>query len=238
MNKIKEFYNKNPKSYDLFESRINEFPLLKELREKENNLLKHGAGKKVFYFATGSGFHITQLAKAGAKVFTLDFSEEMIKIACKKLEKEGIEFEVLRGVSSFSKQFLDEKAGKNPKKLLIAVTDMRKVSLPKNYFDYVFCYCTLPLVGKKNIESILKKMLEWSRNGAVSIYRKESLPKLKEYYNKAGFNSWINGESIFIEGGFEYYCANPKEIKGIIEENKKLETIETGLGIIYLWKEK
>ena len=82
MENVKTFYDKNAHKANSFEEEIlrnkERFPLLYALRKKEQELLKKGANKKVFYFASGSGSHVLELAKLKAKIVTLHFSIELI----------------------------------------------------------------------------------------------------------------------------------------------------------------
>ena len=236
---IKGFYNSNAKKVNLFEDEItgnpSKFPLLHELRKSEHGLLEKGAGKKVLYFAAGSGQHILQLMKLGAEVVTLDFSEEMISLTCDRLRREGMTFKVVSGVTDVKSEYLDAFFKENPNTVLILLADIRGAEFPRDYFDWQFCYCTLPLLGRAEIQKVLERMLSWSKNGAVSIYDIEKLPILDQYYRDFGYNTHITGQTIAIEGGFEYYCISNQETTRIIQRQKKLSIHETGIARIYIW---
>lgn len=237
MSNVKEFYDKHSYKYEEFEAEalINseKYPLLYDIRNKERNLLDKARGKKVFYFATGSGSDIAYLAKIGAKIVTLDFSIEMINRTIDRLKEENVTFELLQNRTGFTKEFIDNFFDSG-KQVLILLADINDIVLPENYFDYTFCYCTLPLL-QKNWHNVLKKMISISKNGAVSVYLKEKIAFLHQYYTDFGFDSQVEDRTIFLKGGFAYYCIPPEEIIKSIEEEKKLEIIDVGLGKIYIW---
>jgi len=241
MSSIQEFYNTHAARYEEFEGEALQkretYPLLYDIRHEERRLLERGEGKRVFSFATGSGQDVASLAKSGAKVVTLDFSFEMIKRTCERLRKEGIGFMIGKNISYLTREFLDTFFEKNPRTVLILLGNIQDISLPKDYFDYTFCYCTLPLLGREAIHT-LKKLLFTSKNGAVSVYDKEKLPVLHTYYTEFGFNSAVSGRVLSLEGGFEYSAIPPADMKQIMEQEKHLEIVESGLGKIYLWSEK
>jgi len=240
MQEVKNFYDNNSEKYGKFEEEalINyeKYPLLFAIRNRERKLLDNGARKKVLYFATGSGSDILYLSRMGAKIVTIDFSLEMINRTINRLKKEGTSFELFKERKELTKDFLD-KFFEGGKQVMIIHADINKVTFPEDYFDYAFCYCTLPHLGDE-IEETLKKLLSASKKGVVSIYEKENLPELNKYYNDFGFESGIEDRTIKIKGGFIYYCIPLKEIKKIIEEKRNLEIIHIGLGNIFIWSQK
>lgn len=237
MVKIGDFYNNNAGKYEEFENQalINheKYPLLFAIRNRERSFVSKAVKKKVLYFATGGGNDVLHLANLGNKVVTVDFSIGMINKATKKLDDAGVKFDLVKGEKHLTKVFLDEFFS-NGKQVLIINADINEVNFPENYFDHAFCYCTLPHMGK-DFEPTLKKLLLSSKNGAVSVYEKENLPHLENYYNDYGLNSHIEDRTIRIEGGFAYYVIPPGEIKEVIEKYKKLEVVHVGLGNIFVW---
>jgi len=238
MSTIKEFYDNHSFKYEEFEAEAltnkDKYPLLYTIRNRERELLSKGKDKKVFYFATGSGSDIVHLTKMGAKVVTLDFSIEMINRTCDRLKKEDIGYSLLKDKTELTPKFMDDFFENNKGHVLILLADTHDIKFPQDYFDYIFCYCTLPLLSDKTMET-LKELLRISKNGAVSVYDKDKLPILHQYYIDFGFNSQIINRTIYLEGGFEYYAIPSSEVKETIEKEKKLEIIEIGIGKIYLW---
>jgi ubiquinone/menaquinone biosynthesis C-methylase UbiE len=236
MNGVKDFYDHHSEKYEKFETEAllnyEKYPLLFAIRNRERGLLSNASGKKVLYFATGSGSDILHLTKLGAKIVTIDFSLEMINRTMARFKKENVDFELLKN-QPLTKQTLDEFfTGK--KQVLILHADINQASFPRDYFDYCFCYCTLPHLGEE-IEETLKKLVTAAKNGAVSVYEKESLPELSNYYNSVGFKSEASDRTIKIQGGFVYHCTPPETVKKIIQSQRKLEIIHIGLGNIFNW---
>ncbi|MBU2100894.1 class I SAM-dependent methyltransferase [Candidatus Micrarchaeota archaeon] len=238
MSSVKEFYNNHSFKYEQFEAQAltnkEKYPLLFQIRTKERQLLEKGFNKKVFYFATGSGSDIVHLNKSGAKIVTLDFSIEMINRTIDRMKKEGVAYKLLKNQNHLTEEFINNFFEQNPNDVLVIFADIKQLKLPKNYFDYCFCYCTLPLL-EDAWQEVLLKMLFSSKNGAVSVYLKERISHLKDYYIDFGFNSNIAGRTICLEGGFVYYCIPPEKIIEVIEKEKSLEIIDSGLGKIYFW---
>ncbi len=240
MESVKTFYDKNAHKANSFEEEIlrnkERFPQLYALRKKEQELLKEGTNKKVFYFAGGSGSHVLELAKLKAKIVTLDFSLAMINKTCEKLTKKGIGFKVVKETSKLTEEDIDSYFKENQKNVLIIMGDIKEVELPLNYFDWTFCYCTLSLIEKHSRLQVLKKLLSISKNGVISIYNKDKLPILEKYYQEFGFKAKIKKDTISIEGGFEYQCIPSFQIKQLIKPKRSLEIIQVDLGKIYVWR--
>lgn len=241
MQEVKNFYDKNSERYEEFEAEAllnyGKYPLLFAIRNRERNLVSKAVKKKVLFFAAGSGYDILHLANLGNKIVTIDFSMGMIDKTMKRLEKADVEFELLNEGKELTEEFLNDFFADEKKQVMIINADISKISFPEDYFDYAFCYCTLPHLGK-SIENTLKKLLSSSKNGAVSVYEKENLPYLSSYYNDFGFKAKVEDRTITIQDGFLYYCIPPEEVKRIIEEKRKLEIVHIGLGNIFVWTPK
>ncbi len=236
MPSIKEFYDKHSYPYEKFEAvalhDADRFPLLHAIRNRERALLDRAANKKVLYFATGSGHDISHLAEIGAQIVTMDFSMEMINRTMDRLRRKQIPFKFEPEKVDFSAESLDNTLANN--KILILNKDIFELKLPKDYFDYAFCYCTLPLLEDK-WQRGLSMLLDTAKNGAVSVYEVEKLTELHKYYTEFGFTSTIKDRTIHLEGGFAYYAIPPHEVIKHIERLKKLEVTTIGLGKIYQW---
>lgn len=233
------FYEKNADQYVAFERLIEKdpkkFPLLVKLRQREQDLLRQCRGHKTFYFATGSGTNALTLVRSGAHVVTLDFSAAMISKAKDWFDEKGVTYRIISH-NYFSQDTLDNHLESEPNKVLVINGDFRETTFPDGYFDDVFCYCTLPLLGERWEES-LGKLLSISKSGAVSVYDYEQRETLREYYARAGFNSYVEGKIVFKEGGFAYECLDPEKMKALICPKKKLVIEQVGLGKIYRWTE-
>ena len=238
---VKDFYDNHSHQYEEFETAAlresGKFPLLFEIRSRERELLDRAKEKKVFYFATGSGSDISHLAgNLGAKVVTLDFSQEMIRRTEDRLTREGIGYETLEDGETLTAHDLDAFFNSNPTKVLILKADIQGVKLPDQYFDDCFCYCTLPLLGSESIP-VLKQLTKTASQGAVSVYDKDKLLILNGYYTEFGFKSKAEGHTITLEGGFEYtHIPTSKMEKALRDVQKNTEIIQVGLGKIYNWK--
>ncbi len=84
----KAFYNKIARFYDLLANH-SEAPIRKQAVE----MLAPLAGEKILEIGFGTGHGLVKLARSvgnEGKVYGVDFSEEMVKIAQKRLEKESL----------------------------------------------------------------------------------------------------------------------------------------------------
>ncbi len=75
---------------EIYDGEDNPLVLLEELHIR--SLIRPVAGLTVADIGCGTGRHAVQLAKAGAKVTAMDFSEEMLKRACQKPGAETVTF--------------------------------------------------------------------------------------------------------------------------------------------------
>lgn len=242
MPSIRNFYDNHSEMYEQFEAaalvEAEKYPLLFSIRQKERRLLDVSQGKKVFYFATGSGSDIAYLASLSARVVTVDFSREMIRRTQERLERTGISSLLKDTISMLTSEDLERFFTDHPDSVFIVHRDIASLTLPDNYFDYCFCYCTLPLLGDAAL-SILKRLVTTAQHGAVSVYDCDKLPVLQNYYRNFGFRSEVFGDTISLEGGFRYTAIPPEQMRTTVEkQNKLLTVISVGLGNIYCWSPK
>lgn len=235
---VRDFYDTHSKKYEQFEAaalaEAEEYPLLFAIRQKERELLAAAQRKKVFYFATGSGSDVAYLNSLHARVFTLDFSREMIRRTQERLDSSGILYSLDVTVSKLTSEDLDSFFIDHPTSVFIVQADIGSLTLPNDYFDYCFCYCTLPLLGDAAL-STLQRLMATAKNGAVSVYDKDKLPILQRYYQDFGFSSEVHDDAITLEGGFKYTAIPSEYIKNTIAEQRRLNIISVGLGNIYCW---
>ncbi len=206
MPNVRDFYNNHSEMYEQFEAaalvEAEKYPLLFAIRQKERTLLDAAQGKKVLYFATGSGSDIEYLASLNARVVTVDFSREMIRRTQERLEIAGISSSFKDTVSMLTSEDLDRFFTDHLDSVFIIHRDIASLTLPDDYFDYCFCYCTLPLLGRTSLQ-ILQGLLATAQHGAVSVYDRDKLPILQNYYRDFGFRSDVLGDTITLEGGLD-----------------------------------
>jgi ubiquinone/menaquinone biosynthesis C-methylase UbiE len=125
-------------------------------------LKKYAPGKNILDYGCGHGLHAIQMSKFGAqKVTGIDLSEESLKIARKRAEKEKIT----------NVQFLK--------------TDAERLDLPDNSFDIVFDGGTFSSI---NIETGLKEIARVLKSDGLLIgietLGHNPLANLKRWLNK------------------------------------------------------
>lgn len=241
MESVQDFYDAHAERYEEFErvalAEEERFPLLHQIRRKERALITRLVlpGDKVFYFATGSGNDIVHLAgDLEARVVTLDFSECMISKAMKQLEDRRLLYVIDDVPEYIDARKLNKFFKRNPDYVILLKGDIMNTWLPPDYFDFCFCYCTLPLLGDASV-STLHKLSISAKSGAVSVYDAEKLPTLAEYYRAFGFEPTVVGRTIRLEGGFEYTSIPEEVMRETLSPHRSLEVISVGLGKIYQW---
>jgi len=125
---------KNVKEYDRVYSlgQNHKYPNLNLVRIQKK-YLKNNSGK-ILDFGCGSGENSLFLSSCGYKVFSLDASNEALKIVRRKNSKI-----------------------KNKLKIFL-FTNLNKLPFKDNYFDYVVCLSVISLLGsKKNIIKLIKE---------------------------------------------------------------------------------
>lgn len=95
----------------------------------------------------------------------------------------------------------------------------------------------MPLLGDASLQT-LDKLLSSSRSGAVSVYDADKLPVLAEYYRAFGFTPTLVGETIRLDGGFEYISIPEEVMVDTICRLRDFTIIQIGLGKIYQWQPK
>ena len=136
----KAFYNKISKVYDLLADQSEE-PVRREGLEK----LNAHPGEKVLEIGFGTGHCLIALAQAvgaAGKVYGIDLSDEMLKIAQENLEKEGLADRV---------ELICEDAGKLPH--------------AAESLDAIFMSFTLELFDTPEIPNVLKECKRALRPG-------------------------------------------------------------------------
>lgn len=235
MPSVIDFYNQHSEQYRAFEIQIESepqrFPLLYALREKEKELLKSvPKNSVVLYAAGGTGINPAILAKAGAAVTTVELAPEMVKLICQTLKQEGIGYQLIEETTRPDFQIPISQ----PSEVTIVIDDLRKLQIPRDQFERVYSYCTLPLLGG-DWKHVLKNMVESVPWGVVSVYDPQHKQILAQYYEAAGFRTKINGNTIYKEGGFEYSFLDQNKVAPIIESRRNLKIVSAGIGKLLLW---
>lgn len=105
--------------------------------------MKDLSGKKVLDFGCGEGEVSTQLAKLGAYATGVDISPELIDVARKRAELDGVQDHV---------EFM--------------VCDIEETPLPRQKFDILFCYAVLHHI---DIRSAFPRLLATLKPGGMAI---------------------------------------------------------------------
>lgn len=173
----KKIWNKIAPEWHEFRTRPSEYTL-KFLKNKSGNILD---------FGSGSGRHLVKINKG--KMWLVDFSKEMIKLA-------------------------KEKAKKNKIKAEFFVSDLTKLPFKDNFFDSAIAIASLHCVeGKENREKAVKELFRVLKKGAevdIAVWNKNS----KKFKNssKEKYVKWRN------KGERYYYLFDEKEIHELFKK--------------------
>jgi ubiquinone/menaquinone biosynthesis C-methylase UbiE len=154
--------------------------------ESTIEFLKKQKGK-ILDFGSGSGRHLIKI-KSG-KMYLLDFSEGMIKLAKEKAKKENIDAE-------------------------FAVSSMIKTNYENNFFDGAICISALHCLNKSEQKKAIKEIYRILKPKAqifVGVWNKDS-KRLKRHKGKETLIKWNN------KGQRYYYLFNEKEIHNLFEK--------------------
>ena len=154
--------------------------------ESTIEFLKKQKGK-ILDFGSGSGRHLIKI-KSG-KMYLLDFSEGMIKLAKEKAKKENIDAE-------------------------FAVSSMTKTNYENNFFDGAICISALHCLNKSEQKKAIKEIYRILKPKAqifVGVWNKDS-KRLKRHKGKETLIKWNN------KGQRYYYLFNEKEIHNLFEK--------------------
>jgi len=154
--------------------------------ESTIEFLKKQKGK-VLDFGSGSGRHLIKI-KSG-KMYLLDFSENMIKLAKKKAKEEKIDAE-------------------------FAVSSMVKTPYENNFFDAAICISALHCLNKSEQKKAVKELyriLKPKSQIFIGVWNKES-KRLKRHKGKETLIKWND------KGERYYYLFDEKEIHDLFEK--------------------
>jgi SAM-dependent methyltransferase len=234
---IRQFYQDNAVPYEAFERMAlvgrQKATLLYDIRRREQQQLGTARrGSLVLYFAAGSGGDMAKLARRGARVVGIDFSPRMLALAERRLRAADVPFRRIKDAAVRSGRKLEGLAEGS---VLLVEADIDGLVFDHDTFDYLFCYCTLPLLGSR-AEKTLRRLMTWCRAGYVSVYKREKIAILAKYYHRYGFSPRITRWGLSLNGGFHYYCLPHSAIMRVMKEALVRGTPEeVGLGRIYRW---
>lgn len=153
--------------------------------ENAVEFLKKASGN-VLDLGSGSGRHLTKIKKG--KMFLLDFSEKMLKLAEKKAKKEKIEAEFI-------------------------VSELEKIPKPDGFFDYAICVSALHCIEtkEKRKKSVLELYRTLKKNGEVyiGVWNKDS-----KRFKKGAKEKLVGWGEI---GKRYYYLYDEKEIHDLFK---------------------
>ena len=150
---------------------------------------KTSSERKILDFGSGSGRNLMKI-KSG-KMYLLDFSEGMIKLAKEKAKKENIEAE-------------------------FAVSSMIKTPYEDNFFDAAICISALHCLNKSKQKKAIKELYRILKPKAqifVGVWNKDS-KRLKRHKGKETLIGWND------KGQRYYYLFDEKEVHDLFEKNK------------------
>lgn len=148
--------------------------------ELSRDFLKKSTGK-VLDLGSGSGRHLTKIKKG--KMYLVDFSSEMLKLAEKKAKKEKINAEFIQA-------------------------DLTKLPFKNNFFDYIISisalHCLKPSEHKKAVKEIYR-VLKKSGRALIGVWNFSS----KRFNQKKGKEKIVGWRD---KGKRYYYLFEEKEI--------------------------
>lgn len=166
------------------------------LEKQEGNILD---------FGSGSGRHLTKIKKG--KMYLLDFSEKMIKLAKEKAEQENTPAEFL-------------------------VSSMTNTSYKDNFFDAAICISALHCLNEQEQKKAIKELYRILKPKAqvlIGVWNKNS-KRLKRRKGKETFIKWND------KGERYYYLFEEKEIQELFKKNnfKILEELDSEMMIRFI----
>lgn len=166
-----------------------EWSKFKKLPSKSTiEFLKNQRGN-ILDFGSGSGRHLAKIKNG--KMFLLDFSEKMIKLAEKKAKKEKIKAE-------------------------FQTVSMTKTNYEDNFFDGAICISALHCLNKKEQAKAVKELyriLKPKAQAFIGVWNKNS-KRLRRHKGKETTIKWND------KGERYYYLFNEEEIHKLFEKNK------------------
>jgi len=155
--------------------------------EKSIEFLKKQKGN-ILDLGSGSGRHLVKIKNG--KIWLLDFSEEMIKLAKKKAKEKGIEAEYV-------------------------ISDLTKIPFEDNFFDAAICISSLHCIeGEKNREKTIKELyrvLNPKAKALIGVWNKNS-----KRFKNSGKEKYVKWRD---KGERYYYLYDEKEIHELFKKN-------------------
>jgi S-adenosylmethionine-dependent methyltransferase len=152
----------------------------------------------VFDAAGGTGKWAIPMAKSGAKVILGDISEGMLRVAKKKIKREGLQ-----------------------RRVEVKRCDLRKLDFQEETFDLVFCDHALCFI--KEQEKAIREMVRVLKKGCpISITGQNryvmSISLMSEDVNYA-FSVLSRRKPFFMRNNLNVYTVSPKELRAMLEDN-------------------
>ncbi len=151
------------------------------------DFLKTRTGK-VLDFGSGAGRHLKKIKKG--KMYLVDFSEKMIKLAKKRAKEKKIDAE-------------------------FCISDIKKLPFEKNTFDSAIAIAVFHCIkGERNREKAAKELFRVMKKGAqaeIAVWNKDSR-KFIHYPKKEKLVKWRD------KGARYYYLFDEKEIHSLFKK--------------------
>lgn len=166
-----------------------EWDEFKEIPSEFSREFLDGCSGKVLDLGSGSGRHITPIKEG--KMYLVDFSKEMLKLAKEKAKRLGVGIEVKKG-------------------------ELWKIPYEDNYFDYAICisalHCIEPKYHKKVVEEIFR-VLKPSGKALIGVWNYNSKRfKSKRKKGKEHYIGWRD------KGKRYYYLFNEEEVHKLFKD--------------------
>jgi ubiquinone/menaquinone biosynthesis C-methylase UbiE len=150
------------------------------------DFLKKGS-RKVLDLGSGSGRHLTKI-KSG-KMYLVDFSKEMLKLAEEKANKQKIKAEFIQ-------------------------SDLSKLPFEDNFFDYAISISSLHCLNPKNHEKTIKELYRVMKPNSKTLIGVWNFNS-KRFNQKKGKEKLINWQD---KGQRYYYLFEEEEIHNLFEK--------------------
>ncbi len=196
----KQVWNKIAKEWFKFKDDKPAEHVIEFLKNQEGNILDLGSG---------TGRHLTKIKNG--KMFLVDFSEEMLKLAKKKAKKEKIDAEFI-------------------------VSDLKKLPFKDNFFDAAICIASIHCVETKEArEKSIKELFRVLKPGTmaeISVWNKNS----RRFKNspKEKYVSWTD------KGKRYYYLYDKDEIQDLFRKTgfKIIKDISHSVNIDFIMEKQ
>lgn len=184
------FYDKYARSYRdwLYPEAIQRF----QQAEKEFLISNVAPGSSVIDIGCGPGEHLASILDKHCQITAVDFVEEMIEIAKRRIGN-GVQF---------------------------VCDDIMQLSYARDCFDYGICYCTLP--NQLDYDRFFNHISSFCKHLIVSIYDWAARDQVVEFYKINGLHPKLcyDERTVFLDEGLRYVFIPEDQVGEMFARNR------------------